>query len=754
MRGSEGTKAIKKALCGLFVFFLCCTCAYAAEGGVPDVVIQPGDPQYTDTGFSVDLDVKFNNLQLYHDQVLISYHVVDGNGGALLFENEKLALNLASDGTDQIRFYIDCQAILDQVGPVDGGMFIQFDFGDYRDYFWYSFSDTVKLQAKPVPVDVDRFTRTFETTWGTVIATILGVSLLTVLLLKLKKEPVEEKKAAFLHSLGPALLFSFSFALFFPGMLVFGNADDLMVSWTQILPICLAVFTLCAAISLAVLFVLPGRIRELCCAILVGMSVAAYLQFAFLNADYGELNGASIDWSAFRTEGYISAGTWLVCIAVPLVLTLWKRVQTQKALRFASPGLVAFQALILIMAGFTAKPPATDFVLTYDNAFSVSQDSNTIVFVLDTWDGALFRDWLQEDPARVAGLDGFTFFDNAVSGAAPTILGMPALLTGSPYKADRPLDDYYEEVFVRSQLFHLFETNDVDVRILTFASYLSNEAALNVDNAERSTYVISSKSGYARRLYRFSLFTCMPQFLKQNFWLHTGEFSRYLTKADSTSGENAQIYLPSDSQSDVDFYTRLQEAKMSTMEKKAFRFYHLFGLHAPWTMDENIRIGLETTSYERQMEGTLNIVKAYLQKLKEFGLYESATIILSGDHGGMGQKHYDERQFNLYQNPAVCIKPAGESEGFRISHAPITFEEVNATMGVGVTGDPSQFGRTVFDVPEEGRRVRWHTVNKVLNDLVYPDEDHGGGSYDCYTFRIDGDANDMSSVTWVEHWGD
>lgn len=721
------------------------------------MVIQPGDPQYTDTGFSVDLDVKFNNLQLYHDQVLISYHVVDGNGGALLFENEKLALNLASDGTDQIRFYIDCQAILDQVGPVDGGMFIQFDFGDYRDYFWYSFSDTVKLQAKPVPVDVDRFTRTFETTWGTVIATILGVSLLTVLLLKLKKEPVEEKKAAFLHSLGPALLFSFSFALFFPGMLVFGNADDLMVSWTQILPICLAVFTLCAAISLAVLFVLPGRIRELCCAILVGMSVAAYLQFAFLNADYGELNGASIDWSAFRTEGYISAGTWLVCIAVPLVLTLWKRVQTQKALRFASPGLVAFQALILIMAGFTAKPPATDFVLTYDNAFSVSQDSNTIVFVLDTWDGALFRDWLQEDPARVAGLDGFTFFDNAVSGGATTHLGIPTLLTGLPYQADRPLENYLEEAYAQSELFRSFAGNDVDVRILTtpiYSTLITNSAALNLDNAERNAFVIASKPDYTQTLYRFSLFTCMPQLLKQNFWLYTGEFSRYVTKADSTSGEDAQVYLMTDSQSDLDFYTRLQETEMPTIEKTAFRFYHLFGVHAPWTMDENIRIGLETTSYERQMEGTLNIVKAYLQKLKELGLYESATIILSGDHGGMNQGQYDKKQCNINQNPVVCVKPAGESEGFRISHAPITFEEVNATMGVGVTGDPPRFGRTVFDVPEEENRVRWHTVYKTLNDLAYSGEDHGGGSYDHYVFRIDGDADDMSSVTWVEHWGD
>lgn len=754
MRNSEGMKAIKKALCGLFAFFLCCTYAYAAEGSAPDVVIQPGDPQYTDTGFSVDLDVRFNNLQLYHDQVLISYHVVDDNGGTLLFENEKLALNPAADGTDKIRFYIDCQTILDQIGPVDGGMFIQFDLGDYRDAFWYSSNDAVKLQTKTVRVDLDRFTRTFEKTWGTVIAAILGILLLTLLLLKLKREAVQEKKAAFLRSLGPALLFSFSFALFFPGMLVFGNTDDLMVSWTRILPICLAVFALCAAISLAVLFVLPERIRELCCAVLVGISVAAYLQFGFLNADYGELNGASIDWSAFRTEGYISAGAWLVCIAIPVVLTLWKRTQTQKALRFVAPGFAAFQALILILTGFTAKPPATDFVLTYDNVFSVSQDSNTIVFVLDGWDGALFRDWLQEDSERVAGLDGFTFFDNAVSGGARTHLGMPTLLTGFPYKADRPLEDYMKEAYAQSELFRSFADSDVDARILTSSSYLSNKAALNLDNAERRALAIVSKPDYVRTLYRFSLFTCMPQRWKQNFWLYTGEFSRYVAKADSNSGEDEQAYLPTESQSDLDFYTRLQETEMPTIKKKAFRFYHLFAAHPPWTMDENLRIGSETTSYERQMEGSLKIVKAYLQKLKELGLYESATIILSGDHGEHNQEQFVKKQYHLDQNPAVCVKPAGESEGFHVSHAPITFEEVNATMGVGVTGDPSQFGRTVFDVPEDENRVRWHTAHNILNNVVYPDEDHGDGSYGHYIFRIDGDADDMSSVTWVEHWGD
>ena len=64
----------------------------------------------------------------------------------------------------------------------------------------------------------------------------------------------------------------------------------------------------------------------------------------------------------------------------------------------------------------------------------------------------------------------------------------------------------------------------------------------------------------------------MPQFLKQNFWLYSGEFNQYITLEDNTSN----LYKLDDAQ----FYQDFKEKGITTQnDKDTFVMYHLNGAH-------------------------------------------------------------------------------------------------------------------------------------------------------------------------------
>ena len=66
---------------------------------------------------------------------------------------------------------------------------------------------------------------------------------------------------------------------------------------------------------------------------------------------------------------------------------------------------------------------------------------------------------------------------------------------------------------------------------------------------------------------------------------------------------------------------------------KAYRFYHMYGAHAPYYMTENAGMDYSSCDPMAQFKGSLKVVYDYLKELKKAGLYDESTIIITADHG-------------------------------------------------------------------------------------------------------------------------
>ena len=137
---------------------------------------------------------------------------------------------------------------------------------------------------------------------------------------------------------------------------------------------------------------------------------------------------------------------------------------------------------------------------------------------------------------------------------------------------------------------------------------------------------------------------------------------------------------------------------------------------------------------------SFKIINLYLDQLKELGLYENATIIISGDHGNA------DPSMPMTRAPvaALFVKPSG-SAGVPIvtSHAPVTQGDIIPAIleseGIEATGD---FGRSLFDVKEDEHRVR------ICKFDDWKEDASGQRNDEVFVFEITGNARDLKN--WKE----
>ncbi|MBQ9827345.1 MAG: sulfatase-like hydrolase/transferase, partial [Lachnospiraceae bacterium] len=366
------------------------------------------------------------------------------------------------------------------------------------------------------------------------------------------------------------------------------------------------------------------------------------------------------------------------------------------------------------------------------NQFELSSGENVIVFMPDTLDAEWLEEYLEEVPEAREKLRGFTYFDNAVAGGAPTLLGVPAILTGEIYDRTETVHMFYKESYGNATLFEDFKNKGYDVNIYSEIKYLDGADGFQIDNAETGIeYEISDKWAFTKRLYRLACVYAVPQDLKELFWFYGDDLSSMLTMKDA----EGDVYTLDDPL----FYEQMNEKGITLNDSKGtFVFYHLLGAHGPYTMDaESKRVGEGNTDRKEQIKGTFNIIFTYIDMLKELGIYDDCTIIITGDHGGV----------KLYQNPAILIKRPGDNGEFRVDSSPVTFKNLHATLEELAGGETEEPG--LFDVPEDQDIIRYHAVDSDVAQNVFP-EDEDVMSSDYSLIAVHGNARDLKDI-YVEH---
>ncbi|MCL2110644.1 MAG: hypothetical protein FWH32_00025 [Clostridiales bacterium] len=477
----------------------------------------------------------------------------------------------------------------------------------------------------------------------------------------------------------------------------------------EVTPVLLACFAACFVILIVAVPLFRGKVFEILLSLALAVLIAGYVQGNFLNMGLGELTGDPIAWGDYLGMTIGSAVFW-VCVFAAVFL-LW---------RYAQPvwrGLMVFAPVILIIiqsvalmsvlgAGIENRDGVYGTVDQSGETLSIaginelSAGNNTVVFLLDRLDEEIIVEIEGMDSAFFDRLDGFTRFKDNMSYYVSTFPSVTTMLTGHHFYFDGLVGDYFSYAWENAEMMHKMKERDVDIKLYMAKGYTygsiedlqgiaSNILVPEYDFDERVALV---------KLLKLSGFRYAPMPAKPLFWLSPTEFADAVIMT-----AEASPYVTND----FAFYQMLLTERLRLSDAPGtFVFYHLLGPHDPLWMDENIQ-RVDQSTPARQAMGVFGIIYEYIEQMKALGIYEDATIIITGDHGFM--------QGDVLERPALTglfVKPGG------VYGTPLGTDETSvnpdhfaATIMAGMFGDAEGFGSTYLEASERDAVIREYIQN-------------------------------------------
>lgn len=551
--------------------------------------------------------------------------------------------------------------------------------------------------------------------------------------IKIKYEGMKKLGWDMMQIFPVAVFFAVTVLVYAPASLYLNNISEFNVAVRKVVPV-LGMIGIIGILMIMVIggVLLKGRGLSFYTACVFTIGFGMYIQSSFLNPQFPEMDGAAIDWSKYQKSNIISSGVWIGIFLIIIGLAIFKTRMIEKGIKYLSYLLVGMQLVSLVVLCFTCRvDEAANIRFSKEGEFELSREKNIIVFVIDTLQADTLQKYVESEYYEEGLFDDFTFFVNTVSGGAPTNVAFPVLLSGNEYDPMQPVHEYLEDVWGKNQLHLSLEEEGYDARLYTEYQGVPEMPIDYVPNCivtDGASIVDGTK--FIQKMYQLTGFYLVPQCIKKEFWMSTNEIIDTIGWGD--------MYYNIDNGS---FYHDVLQIKgIETNEKKAFRLYHLQGVHRAFCRDEELRQVIpDSVTEEQVMRGVAKELGIYLKQLKENEFYDQSMIVILGDHG----RH---EEGNIEANPAMMIKMPGEQHELQYSTAPVSFRNLYATLVEGVEEDSAAYGASVFDVSEDSDVERMHTINATVMERTGTELEHYKGSY--ARLIIQGDAGSGNYTEW------
>ena len=333
-------------------------------------------------------------------------------------------------------------------------------------------------------------------------------------------------------------------------------------------------------------------------------------------------------------------------------------------------------------------------VLSFKNLNRLSEEKNIVFFLIDRFDVKYFEKLQKTEPEFLEGLDGFTFYNDYTSLYCRTYPAIASILTGKENDFTGTRLSYFQSIYTDGGHMRALHENGYSVNVYTQKYYAYDDASYMreyVDNVSASNAYDDDMKG----VYE------------------------YITKNEFTT-------VKSEGQ---------------------FSFIHLYGCHTPIKYNLNWDEANEKEKNDTTMalKQSLTIIYEYIEEMKELGLYENATIVITGDHPAaisdtklIGQTGYSSD--NGTRVTAMLFKRSGESgTELRTSTAQISQDELWNTIYESEGLTSLKNGDSFFDISEDEERVRRYLfeLSVYLEDKSRADE--------IVEYKITGSARDAEN---------
>lgn len=515
--------------------------------------------------------------------------------------------------------------------------------------------------------------------------------------------------------------FAFLIGIFGPIEFYFSNIYNVWYDLYNIFPITLLMFAGCF-IALSLLGVLVGtddKKRRLYAYIVSILTICLYIQGTFVKIPYGEMNGETIEWDKYAADNLKSSLLGIALIAIAVII--YKKKQNEKMfsiLKTAMICLVLIQLISMVVVGasgegFKAKKSMRP---VDENAFLYSEDENLIILVLDTFDARVFEDYaLDNNQQKIANqYEDFTYFRDTMGMFTLTNYAFPHIVSGEKYLGDMYYGEYIEQAYAESPLIDQLKRAGWNIRIHTDQS-LPQKSKEYFENAQEITYKIDGKGGMTKGIYKLVLFKYFPTALKKYVY-YPYEYLEDYKQVKTIDGIDAdKCSYTEDSWDNKDFYDSIDKIEAGA-DKKNCQIYHIKGLHALRNLDKDmnyIHNSDEMYSLKQEAEVVSDIVASYLEKMKQAGAYDNSTIVIMADHGSV---EYITEDDNFAQCPLLMIKGKGEKHEFKVSKAPVSYDDLQNIYSHLLAGETA--AQAVDDTIAETEETKADYETYGIDELI------------------------------------
>ena len=504
----------------------------------------------------------------------------------------------------------------------------------------------------------------------------------------------------------------------------------------------------------SLMFFLPRKAYRCIFAFTLATAALFIIQQNFLNFGMNSLPGDKLPGEVPSAgEIIIDLLVWIVVYGGAFFLAIWVNIKGDKGDVIKTVSFIVSFALLAsqitspifivinsnskfetnILKGSGKKEKTT---INTERGFNeLAQKNNVFYFCIDRFDEEYAEKAYASDRGIFSELTGFTWYRDNVSNYGHTFPAVANMLTQKKYNADLKRAEFLDKVYKGGDTpLDKLNENGYTVDIYTvkyyaftdakhLPQYVGNLAKATDESNERISFALSAQ------LAGFSLYRAAPLVFKQFF--DTGSTSDVNGIVNKKGDDGYEEWIGTNSQAE----TLAKNAITVGDSEKKFAFIHYDGMH-----DVLQPSSLFIPSI---LSRNIGVVNSFIKALKENGLYKDATIIITGDHSrpvsdisgvldgsGKGQP----------RRTALFVKTAGSDEGFAVSEAPTSHEDIWATIfrseNIGYEGS----GVAVNLLSEGQSRERiytWHT--------------YATGSLDEYVYKINGKASVIGNWEEIGH---
>lgn len=498
--------------------------------------------------------------------------------------------------------------------------------------------------------------------------------------------------------------------------------------------------------GLAVLFfvifnLLPEKPRKIVIFVFLSLALLAFLQGTYLNSGYTALTGDNLSHKEISTaKVVINILIWVVLIAGFVVLGCLtdkkgyiKLICTVLIIVVMSTQLISIVSISVSTKGIfenkykkmMAENDGYQKALSSKNLTSVSSNKNIFYFCVDRFDEENAKTAYEKDNTVFDSLSGFTWFQDNISMYGHTFPGIVSMLTDKEYDEGKGREEFLKTAYNGNNPLKVLADNGYKINLFTqeYYAYVGSNLPEYVSNFDNGYFSVNNKLMIALRIIQMGVFRCVPLAFKGSQLLSFGtQAMNNYTKFNSIDGNDGYTT------DNKNMYFRIKDAEFDVTDQKQFSFIHIEGCHnVDYDLDWN-KISGQDANIHYSVINSLKIIGKYIDILKEKGLYEDATIIITGDHGiPVGDNELMERKTQT----ALFFKRSGSStEKIKTSQAQVSQKNIWKAIfdSENIETDLS-LEKGLFEISETETTTRyyiWQTwMPSTMTSLKYKIEGDG-----------------------------